>query len=66
MSKNSYREYFASVRKYVKMKPFLELASITNANFSYFMKGESFNHLISIEKFQCLESLLKDTLQKIV
>lgn len=66
MSKSSYREYFASVRLYVIMKPFLQKAKITNYNFSYFMKGPEYDHLISISKLSTLKSILQETLLEIV
>lgn len=66
MTKSSYREYFANVRKYVIMKPFLKLANIQQSNFSWFMKDSAYDHLLSLDKLATLESCIKETLNNIV
>lgn len=66
MSKSSYREYFANVRLYIIMKPFLQKAGITNSNFSYFMKGPEYDFLISVEKLNSLKNALQEVIYEIV
>lgn len=64
--KHSYREYFANVKKYVKMKPFLKEAGITESNFSMFMKGEAYDWCMSVEKLNILKNLIEEFALKIV
>lgn len=66
MTKSSYREYFANVKKYVKMKPFLEASNISLANFSYFMKGSAYDHLLSLDKLKSLELCIIEMLSEVV
>lgn len=66
MSKSLYREYFANVRKFVIMKPFLKEAGIAQSNFTYFMKDDAYNHLVSLDKLEKLESCLKNGLYEII
>lgn len=66
MSKSSYREYFANVQKYVKMTHFLKIASVQPSNYSWFMKGSAYDHLLSLDKLAALESAVKEVLLEIV
>lgn len=66
MSKSSYREYFADVKVYVKMKPFLKLLGISESNFSMFMKDSAYDCFMSIENLERLKSSISERLLKIV
>ena len=66
MSKSSYREYFASVKKYVRLRPFLDMCSISAPNFSMFMRDSAYDCFLSIEKLELLYETLRSELAKIV
>lgn len=65
MTKDSYREYFANVKRYVKFRPFLTDLNIVGSQFSLFMRGSDYNWTMSVEKLDCLYNLVHDTLKKI-
>ena len=53
-SKSGYRTYFADVSVFLRMQYFLDRAGIHKSNFSRFMKDQTFDYLISIEKLDLL------------
>lgn len=64
--KNEYRKFFAKCRKFVKMAYFLKKAGISETTFSIFMKSDSYDLLISVEKLRILDSLIRNELSEIV
>ena len=66
MSKSSYREFFADVRVYVKMKPFLKMCGIAESNFSMFLKDSAYDCFMSIENLERLKQCISVVLLKIV
>lgn len=65
MTKDSYREYFANVKRYVKFRPFLIDCDIVSSQFSLFMRGSEYNWTMSIEKLDLLYNHVHGTLEKI-
>lgn len=66
MSKSSYREYFANVKEYVKMKPFLKICNIPEPTFSMFMKDSAYDCFLSVERLELLKNCISERLLKIV
>lgn len=67
MSKNYYREFFASVSPIIKINYFLKKEHISQSNFSLFMKGEDFNRFMSLEKLSVLyDSVINEINEKVV
>lgn len=66
MSKSSYREYFADVKLYVKMKPFLKNLGISESNFSMFMKDAAYDCFMSLDNLERLKCSISEILLKIV
>jgi len=63
--KNELRSFFASVKGYIVMKPFLKMAGIPESSFSLFMKGEMFDYQISTEKLIKLRDYIVEFCEKI-
>lgn len=65
MKKSDYRDFFASVKPFVKINYFLKRAGISSGAFSLFMRGESHDYCLSVESFQRIYDDLTDVLGKI-
>lgn len=64
--KNSYRLFFAECRKFIKMSYFLKKAGISETTFSTFMKSETYDILISVDKLRYLDDLIRTELSEII
>lgn len=64
-SKRAYRDYFADVSHYVKMVQVLKDCKIPRSNFYKFMKGEYYDHYLSMEKHIIIEDRLKQVLENL-
>lgn len=65
MTKNSYREFFANVKPFLKLNYFCKLSGVSQVSLSRFMKGSEWNYEISEERLHVLYSAIVDCLQKI-
>lgn len=66
MSKNDFRLFFAEIKPYITFAPFLKSTGIAKSNFSLFMKGESYDYALSLEKLINLRLSIIDFCKKIV
>lgn len=64
--KTFYREYFASMKGYVKFKPFLKSCNILDSNFSMFMKGSAYDCFMSIDNLEKLKTSISEFFLNIV
>ena len=64
-TKDSYREYFAECKPYVKFSKFLSDCDITSGQFSLFMRGSEYNWTMSIDRLQVLYDHMHEVLEKI-
>lgn len=58
--KDSYREFFANVKQYVKMNKVCKLANVDYVSFTRFMKSSEFNYCLSVTKLQDLADTLTE------
>lgn len=65
-TKNSYREYFADVQRYVKITKIIDDIGENRSNYSKFMKGPDFDFFLSIEKCQVIENAVKSALNDLL
>ena len=65
LTKDSYREYFAECRPYVKFSKFLKDCNISSGQFSLFMRGSEYNWTMAIERLDVLYNHIHEVLGKI-
>lgn len=53
-AKADYRQYFASVKMWLKMNYFLKQVNIDSSNFSRFLRSDEHDYLVSIDKLNKL------------
>lgn len=65
MSKNDYRLFFDYVKPFIKLSFFCKKVGIANTTLSLFMRGDSYNYAMSIERCQELYNEIASTLNTI-
>lgn len=58
--KNYYREFFTSIKSFVKFAPFLDELGIHKSAFSRFLKNDNFDYEITINKLSDLKALITE------
>lgn len=60
MSKSYYRDLLIELKPFLKLTNFARMAEIEPSALSMFMKGQAYDHMISVEKLSLLERIIMD------
>lgn len=65
MKKSDYRDFFASVKPFIKLSYFLDRNHLSRSTFTLFMKGSEHDYMISLDRLAVLYADVCDTLAKV-
>ena len=65
-SKNNYRDYFNTMKKYVKITKLAQEIGINNSTICLFMRHEEHNGQLSIDKLEKLRTYCVDSLNNLM
>lgn len=66
MTKSSYRDYFKSIMRYVKLTKIAEDNGIAKSTVSMFLKDSHFDYQMSLEKLELLKKIVDETILDLV
>lgn len=64
--KNYYREFFTSIKGFIKFAPFLDELGINRSAFCRFLKNDNFDYEVSTNKLSDLKSLIIEKCQNLL